>query len=118
MEKKINIFLESGCGAEYAELEKILQSNFFKTEKKNILNSDEMGIDWGALSVLLPAVYPLVVEFRQILSSFLSYKKTQSTEFKLTLENNGKKLHMEAKNMDVPNIDEFKSFFEIVDQDE
>ena len=115
MENKINIFIENGSGSEYAELEKILQNNSFKTERKSNLNSDEMGFDFADLVILLPVVYPFVVELRKTLCSYLSYKKTQTPEFKLTLENNGKKLHMEAKNMNIPNIDEFNSFFGIED---
>lgn len=117
MEKKINVFIENGSRADYAELERILQSGSFKTERNNSLNPDSMGFDFTDLVVLLPAIYPYVVELRKTLSSYLSYKKTQIPEFKLTLENNGKKLHMEAKNMVVPDITEFKSFFEIEEQE-
>lgn len=117
MEKKINVFIENGSMAEYAELEIILRRRSFKTERNNILNSDAMGFDFATLVVLLPAIYPFVVELRKTLSSYLSYKKTQIPEFKLTLENNGKKLHMDAKNMVVPDITEFKSFFEIDEQE-
>lgn len=117
MEKKINVFIENGSRSEYAELERILQSSSFRTQRNNILNSDAMGFDFSTLVILLPAIYPFVVELRKTLSSYLSYKKTQMPEFKLTLENNGKKLHMEAKNMIVPDITEFKSFFEIEEQE-
>lgn len=117
MKKKINVFIENGSRSEYAELERILQSSSFETERNDILNPDAMGFDFATLAVLLPAIYPYVVELRKTLSSYLSYKKTQIPEYKLTLENNGKKLHMEAKNMAVPDITEFKSFFEIEEQE-
>jgi len=113
MDKKINIYLDKGNRADYEELDCILRTATFKTvrtEEKS--NPNGMGIDIGALAVILPVIYPYVVELRNVLDSYFSYKQSQTKEFSIILENNGKKLEMNIKNDNIPSIDEFMKFFD------
>ena len=114
MHKKINICLNNGTMADYDELERILKTATFKTVREETnSNSNGMGMDLGALAVMLPVVYPYIVELRKTLSSYFSYKQSRTKEFSITLENDGKKLEMNVKNYDLPSISEFMAFFNL-----
>ena len=114
MNKKIGICLDKGTMSDYEELERILKTAAFKTAvEETCSNPNGMGIDWGYLMVIIPAIYPCIVEFRKTICSYLSYKESKTKEFSIVLENNGKKLEMSSKNVDTPNIDEFMKFFDL-----
>lgn len=117
--EKINIYLDNGTMEDYDELERILKTAAFKTVRtEDNSNPNGMGIDWGTLAVMLPVIYPYIVELRKTLVSYFSYKKSQTKEFSIALENNGKRLEMNVKNADVPSIDEFMTFFNSVETKE
>lgn len=119
MDKKINIYLDKGSMADYDELDRILKTAAFKTVRtEDNSNPNRMGIDWAALAVMLPVVYPYIVELRKTLASYFSYKQSQTKEFSIILENNGKRLEMNVKNVDAPSIDEFMTFFNSVESEE
>ena len=119
MDKKINLYLGNGSMADYDELDHILKTATFKTVRiEDNSNPNRMGIDWALLAVMLPVVYPYIVEFRKTLISYFSYKQSQSKEFSITLENDGKKLEMSVKNVDIPSIDEFMTFYNSSESEE
>ena len=116
MVQKVNIYLNGESGFDYDELEKVLKTATFEVVRAaEKSNPNGMGIDWSSLVVLLPALYPYIVEFRKTLKSYLSYKQSMTKEFSLRLENNGKQIEINGKNIDFTSLDDFLEFFEVTE---
>lgn len=117
---KVKIILDNATAAEYYELERILSSGNIKTEivPQKVLGSDEMGIEFNELVVLLPLLTPFVIQLRKIIVAYFAYKKPINKKTSITLVCNGRKIKIDSENETIPDVDQLLTFFGFDSQNE
>lgn len=117
---EVKIILDDATVAEYYELERILNSGNIKAKivPQKECGTDEMGIGFNELVVLLPLLTPFVIQLRKIIVAYLTYKKPMNRKTSISLVYNDRKIKIDLENETIPDIDKLLSFFGLDEKNE
>lgn len=117
---KVKIILENATVAEYYELERILISGKInaKIVPQKDFTTDEMGMEFNELVVLLPLLTTAVVQLRKIIVAYFTYKKTTNKKTSITIVFNDRKVKIDSENEPIPDVNQLLEFLALGSQAE